>query len=130
MAIAIAAYGESSLANQAMDRPLQEKVAESDIVFLGTVQQVDYAMPTGKVRGRTALVRVDTLLKGGPKGDVFVAYDTGETELEPECCEAGVVYLFFLRRAPDGRYVSANGPFGIYKVKGVLPTFQWQMTKW
>lgn len=126
MAITMAAFGESSLANQAMERPLQEKVAESDIVFLGTVQQSDYVMPEGKGRGRAALVRVDTPLKGNPKGDVVVAIDTGISEMEPLCCEAGGVYLFFLSKAPDGTYVSVNGPFGIYKVKGILPTFPWQ----
>jgi len=30
MAIAMVAFGRSSLANQAMDRPLEEKVAASD----------------------------------------------------------------------------------------------------
>lgn len=130
LAVAMAAFAGPNLANQAMDRPLEEKVAASDIVFLGTVQQLDYAPPSGKkVVGRTALVHVDTPLKGNPKGDVLVAYDTGEWELSPECCDMGRVYLFFLRKAPNGTYVSAAGQFGIYMVKGMAPTFPWQMTE-
>ena len=130
MAITIAVLGESSLANQAMDHPLQEKVAKSDIVFLGTVQQLDYVMPAGKkVVGRTALIRVDTPLKGNPKGEVLLAYGTEVWELEPECCDMARVYLFFLRRLPDGRYTTASGRFGIYRVKGMSPTFPWQMTE-
>jgi hypothetical protein len=129
MVITITVSGEPCLANQATDLPLQKKVALSDMVFIGTVRQLNYVMSSGGVRGRTALVHIDTPLKGRQKGDVLVAYDTGDTELEPECCETGGIYLFFLASVPDGRYGTVDGPFGIYKIKGMMPTFEWQMAK-
>jgi hypothetical protein len=73
LGLAIALAGSAS-ANQAKDIPLEEKVADADIVFVGTVSQIN--VPDQRLIGseHLALVHVDTVLKGQPGKDVNVLY--------------------------------------------------------
>ncbi|TCV92080.1 hypothetical protein EC912_10872 [Luteibacter rhizovicinus] len=113
-------------ANQVVEHSLEKKVADADAVFIGTVRQLDYVDPREPNSSHIALVHVDTPLKGEKIENVSVSYDNGIAEFAPLCCENGRIYVFFLKRTPSGVYESVNGPYGIYQVKGVLPTFEWQ----
>lgn len=114
---------------------LQEKVAASDLIFVGTVVSVD--RPSSEIAGvgEFATVRIERYLKGrsSPREISFVTKGFS-SELNPLCCAEGKSYLFFARDGFDvmefgesgafivrhGRedYVSAtNGPYSAYPIE-------------
>jgi hypothetical protein len=108
---------------------LEKKVADADIVFIGTVSQIN--VPDTRLIGseHLALVHVDTILKGEPGKDVNILYGGGIYELAPLCCEANEIYLFFLRKDGRGIYETVSGPFGTYKIRQDRQSFDWQIKK-
>ncbi len=111
--IAVMLCAQSTVvANQVKELSLEEKSSRSDLVVVGRIERTD---ASGGVE-RVALVHVETRLKGASQGLVKVRYRSGISELDPDCCEIGGRYIFFLREGRDGVYQSVNGYFGVYKV--------------
>ncbi|WP_266157713.1 hypothetical protein [Dyella silvatica] len=95
---------------------LEEKVAKSTFVFIGTVKEADYQDLRRTRSESVAQVRIDTLLKGTATGDVEVIYSNGIAESAPDCCVLGGKYLFFVAANSQGLLQSVNGPYGIYLI--------------
>ena len=103
-------------ANHVPELSLEEKARRSDLVVIG---RVETTRPEN-LRGGSyeyARVHVDRALKGKPPDHLDVLSKGMTAELDPDCCEAGKVYLFFLMKEKQSeRFVSANGPYGIYPI--------------
>jgi len=125
--MAAVASTDGASANQVKDFPLEKKVADADVVFIGTVSRINVTDQRLVGSEHLALVRVDTLLKGELGKDVEVLYGGGIYELAPRCCENNGVYLFFLRKDGRGIYETVNGPFGTYRIRQDKQSFDWQM---
>jgi hypothetical protein len=110
---------------------LEEKVAASTIVIIGTVESDNLVSDTDNSGRRMATITVETWLKGKEPVKVKLAHGTGETwlkgkepikvklahgtdmaEFEPDCCVAGGRYLLFLLDEGDGTYKTAAGMDG------------------
>jgi hypothetical protein len=118
VAVALSATwcGQSTLANQAPEMPLEQKVHEATIVGIGTVIAVNVSDSRRIGMEHIATIRIDTLLKGSPVSNIALVYGTNVYELDPLCCEIGVTYLFFLQRDERGLFTSINGPRGVYRI--------------
>lgn len=101
------------MANQLKELSLEEKSSASDLVIIGRVESIDTA--TDNRVERVAAVRIESRLKGSVQGLVKVRYRSGISEFDPDCCDLGERYVFFLRAGHDGVYQSVNGRFGVYK---------------
>lgn len=95
---------------------LEEKVAKSALVFIGTVKEADYQDQRRARNESVAQVRIETVLKGAATGDVEVIYSDGIAESSPDCCVLGGKYLFFAAPNSEGLLKSVNGPYGIYPI--------------
>jgi hypothetical protein len=95
---------------------LEEKVAKSSLVFIGTIKESDYKDARRKSYESVALVRVDQVLKGSVSGDVQLLYSEGIAESALDCCIDGGTYLFFVSANERGLMRSVNGPNGIYQI--------------
>jgi hypothetical protein len=95
----------------ATDLPLEEKVAHSDAVLIGTVTSI-----AGERGDRFAVVKVGTVLKGKAADTIAVFVDVGIAELTPDCCDVGGKYLFFLLKGYKNRYEIFDGRYGRYRV--------------
>jgi hypothetical protein len=111
--IALLLAGQDVSANDVPRYSLEKKARLSDVVVAGHVLSVGTESPD---RGGwpTARVRVDAVLKGTPGEEVEVMTRVGISELDLDCCEIGKSYLFFLVKAKNGRFMSVNGPHGVY----------------
>jgi hypothetical protein len=117
VALMLCSQSHAVLANQVKEMSLEEKSAKSDLVIIGQVEELDCcASAEGSRMERLAAVRVETSLKGGRKEQVKVRYRSGIAEFDPDCCELGKRYVFFLKLGRDGIYQSVNARFGIYAV--------------
>lgn len=85
-----------------------DMVLESDLIMVGKVVEV---LPFEKQGQMYARVISISQIKGS--GDANFIYKTGISELDPDCCVVGKTYLLFLRRQPDGYFVSVGGRQGV-----------------
>jgi hypothetical protein len=69
----------------------------------------------GKGTFQYAHVRVDTVLKGSPPEALDVLVKGSISELDPDCCDIGKVYLFLLSKVKN-KFESVHGRFGIYLI--------------
>ena len=118
-ALCILATLVCSTASQAFEfpkMPLDQKVAKATLVFVGTVEDVDFQDRQRAGNERLALVRVDQALKGSPDKDVRVVYRNGIVEYALDCCVKEGRYLFFLTQDKRGFYESVSGADGVYRV--------------
>jgi len=99
-------------ANQLPRFSLEEKVAQSDVVLIGRVVAM---RPENRVE-TYATVKVVEVLKGTVKGNVRFLAKGGISEMEPDCCDVGANYLFFLKKDGSGIYFAVNGRYGVYKL--------------
>jgi hypothetical protein len=113
VAVWLSLIGQAS-ANHVRDFTLEEKVAQSEAVFIGTVLNPTYPMKREFVSD-VALVQVTTILKGSPGPKTFVAYGAGP-ESPWSCCVKNGVYLFFVGKTVDGIYAPTDEGYGIYQV--------------
>jgi hypothetical protein len=109
----VAVLARHAAANEVREYSLEKKARIADVVVAGHVLSIG-ADPPGRGGWPYARVRVDVVLKGTPRGDIEVLTDAGIAEMDPECCEVGKSYLFFLERVKSGRFESVNARFGIY----------------
>jgi len=91
---------------------LEQKVAASTIVIIGTVESDNLASDTDNSGRRIASIDVETWLKGKGPIKVKLAHGTDMPEFEPNCCVAGGRYLLFLLEVGDGTYKTAAGMGG------------------
>jgi len=86
---------------------IDQMIDESDLIMIGKVEALSASDTSADQLAR---------LRGiyGIKGlaDVTLIYRTGIRELDPDCCEVGKTYLFFLRRQPNGLFVTVGGRQG------------------
>ena len=91
---------------------LEQRVAASTIVVIGTVESDNLVSDTDNSGRRIATIAVETWLKGEGPLKVKLAHGTDMAEFEPSCCVAGRRYLFFLLDKGDGTYKTAAGMDG------------------
>jgi hypothetical protein len=127
MALFFACYAGIVSANHVTELPLEKKVSSADIVFIGTVQKAGLSENGVVGHDYLAQVHIDTVLKGQASTNINVRYGSGIYEIDPLCCKEGEVYLFFLRNTGRGIYETVNGPYGIYQVKNLRQSFDWQL---
>ncbi|MDF3202963.1 hypothetical protein P3C29_30180 [Pseudomonas sp. 1912-s] len=94
--------------------PLEEKVKSSELVIVGTITKViknsqDFGYDL-------AVVSPTIVLKGVPPKEIKVTFNGTIPEAQPDCCEIGKRYLFFVSKNPSGDYYPVNGPYGTYKL--------------
>ena len=112
-------------ANVFVELSFARKMAESELVIVGTVTSTTPSRP-GRFDG-TATVRTLATLKGTPQQEVVVRRQSNIAEADPNCCQVGATYAMFLRRAPNGSgLVSVNGRFGMIRLGPVrdVPEFE------
>jgi hypothetical protein len=118
-----ASLASASSANVMIEPTFDEKMAESELVIIGTVTAVDGGAQGG--RGSTATLVVSRTLKGKSKKTITVKTYHPVAELHPRCCERGATYLMFLRRAAqDGQLASVWGSYGMVRVGGPIKVIQ------
>jgi len=100
-------------ANQYREVPLGTKVANSDVVMIGQVVSTSTSDCLNLFS--CATVKINTRLKGSEISTVKVLFHGPIAEEDPICCKVGATYVFFLKHARGGYYVSVNGPYGIYQ---------------
>lgn len=91
---------------------LEQKVAASTIVIIGTVESDNLASNTDNSSRRIATIAVEIWLKGKGPGKVKLAHVMDMAEFEPYCCVVGGRYLLFLLDEGDGTYKTAAGMGG------------------
>ena len=103
-------------ANQVPEFSLEQKAHRSDLVVIGRVESTWPENIRG-VAYEYARVRVDRVLKGKPPDHLDVMSQGTISEFDPDCCEVGKVYLFFLvKEKRSTRFESVNGPYGVYSI--------------
>ena len=91
---------------------LEQKVAASTIVIIGTAESDILVSDTDNSGRRIASIAVETWLKGKGPAKVKLAHGTDMPEFEANCCVAGGRYLLFLLDKGDGTYKTAAGMDG------------------
>ena len=104
-----------ALANFVEEYSLEKKVRLSDIVVIGKVLSANNRVSADTLFEFSA-VRVEKALKGNPPLVYRFLIEVRHFELDPNCCETGKVYLFFLQRLKNGKYWSVNGAYGVYLI--------------
>jgi hypothetical protein len=105
-------------ANGVREPTFAEKMALADMVLVGTVIRADGPAVQGFGLADTATLTVLDMIKGEAMDMITVATSSTVAELNPRCCEVGATYLMFLRRTPDGRYISVRGIYGMVRIGG------------
>lgn len=113
LTVAIALPLMPASANQYREISLGAKVANSDMVIIGQV--VSTSISDCLSLFSCATVKINTQLKGNEVSTVKVLFHGPIAEEDPICCKVGATYVFFLKHARGGYYVSVNGPYGIYQ---------------
>ena len=103
-------------ANQLRVMTLDEKVARSDVVIVGTVVATEPESSSSGYAPKYAKIEVSEILKGMPGKTLNVQYKGPIPEEDPSCCLVGKKYLFFLRKIDGSGYVSVNHRLGIYNL--------------
>jgi len=117
--IALCALGVAvpAAANFVIEPTFEQKMAESDLVVIGTVTAIDRGGRRGV--GSTATLTVVRILKGENRGTFVVRTYHPVDELNPRCCEVGATYLMFLRAwGSDGQFESMHGIYGMVRIGG------------
>ncbi|HJU41067.1 MAG TPA: hypothetical protein VJ724_15970 [Tahibacter sp.] len=114
LAVSLLLVSSASQGYSYEEMSLEDKAKASELVLIG---QVSTIFEKGcKSRYTCASLKVVNVVKGVPKGGIFVLFDGPIAEWNPECCEVGVSYLFFLKHLDGNFFSSTDGPYGVYKV--------------
>ena len=104
-------------ANFVIEPTFEQKIAESELVVIGTVTAIDRGGNRGL--GSTASLTVLRTLKGNRRDILVVRTYHPVDELNPRCCEVGATYLMFLRAwGRDGQFESIRGIYGMVRIGG------------
>lgn len=112
--LSILAPQSSAIANVLVEHSFQQKMAESDVVIVGTVLAINPS--NGNRLEETATVRAVAVLKGSPPHELFVRTQARIAEERPHCCEIGATYTMFLWRTSEGNFASVNGRYGLVRI--------------
>jgi hypothetical protein len=113
IAFLLLAAGSDVLANEVREFSLEKKAHLSDVVVIGHVVSKSQES-VADLRLEFSRIEVDKALKGTPPDRIDVLSNGSIAEMNPDCCEVGKAYLFFLVKRKDNRFESVNGRFGIY----------------
>jgi hypothetical protein len=117
--LALLFTADDVLANAVPELSLEKKARLSDLVVIGRVESTRPEKVGAGEEYEYARVHVDRVLKGKPPDQLDVLFRGMVAEFDPDCCEVGKSYLFFLvKQKRIGRFESVNGPFGIYPIPG------------
>jgi len=107
-------------ANQLKENELAQRLADSDLVVVGTVEELLEcgARQVGECspHSATAVVMVSDVLKGVPPSELLFRCNEPMVESSPDACHPGRKYLLFLRADGNGVFHSVNGPYGAIDV--------------
>ena len=107
-------------ANQLRETELAQRAADSDLVVVGTVEELLEcgARQVGECspHSATAVVMVSDVLKGVPPPQLLFRCNEPIVESSPGACHPGRKYLLFLRADGNGVFHSVNGPYGAIDV--------------
>lgn len=121
--LSILSFASAVSANVVIEPTFEEKMAESQMVIIGTVTAVARGARDG--RGGTATLAVAHTLKGKRAKTITVKTYHPNAELNPRCCEPGATYLMFLRPAAnDGQLASVWGSYGMIRIGGPFKQLQ------
>jgi hypothetical protein len=106
-------------ANEVTHHDLAKKVSDADFIVLGEVVSIQAVVVSDAITLEYAVVLPMQNIKGRKQpGQLRVLMSGPISEFDPECCEVGTSYLFFVEHAGDELYRSVNGRYGIYKLAG------------
>jgi hypothetical protein len=88
---------------------LRDMVAQADYILVARV----VGLYDGEGPEKYARIEPITEIKGS--GPTTILYKSGISEHDPDCCELGARYLFFLQRTPSGAIVTIGGREGAVK---------------
>jgi hypothetical protein len=108
-ALLLAAQCRASVSEK---KSYEEMSSTSDIVALASVEAIDKNCDP---HFRCAKLKFQAVLKGKADKPVRVIFDTWVAEDNPDCCEVGDSYLFYLKHFKGDLYASANGSYGVYR---------------
>jgi len=104
-------------ANIVLEPTFEQKMAESDLVVIGTVTAVNRGSQRGL--GSTATVSVLRTLKGEGRDVIVVTTYHPIDELNPRCCQLGATYVMFLRASwQQGQLAPVHGGYGLVRIGG------------
>jgi len=107
-------------ANQLKQNELAQLVADSDLVVVGTVEELLEcgARQVGECspHSATAVVMVSDVLKGVPPTQLLFRCNEPIVESSPGACHPRSKHLLFLRADGNGVFHSVNGPYGAIDV--------------
>lgn len=97
---------------------LKERIASSDLIFVGTMIGDGGSDPDAGNYG-SSMLRVDATFKGtAPAAPQRFVAKGQMVEERASCCEQGAMYLVFASRRKDGSLVPVNGPYSTFKIEG------------
>ncbi|WP_132862963.1 hypothetical protein [Stenotrophomonas sp. ATCM1_4] len=107
-------------ANEFAEKNLDEKVAHSDLVVIGTINELiscgSRIVGECSARAITATVAVSNVLKGSAPSELLFRCSEPFAEASPSACHPGTKYLLFLRIDGNGIFHSVNGSHGAYEL--------------
>lgn len=116
LAVIILMAPSSAISVEPLRMKLGDMVSQSDYILIARVKRV-YA---GEGPLMLADIEPISLVKG--PAPTTVVFKTGIHEHDPDCCEPGVSYLFFLENTPKGSIVTVGGRDAAIKVTSQGPT--------
>ena len=93
----------------------EDMAARADYILIAKVTR----LYDGQGPAKFADIEPVSLIKGTAPETVM--YKTGISEFDPQCCEIGASYLFFLQRTPNGSVVVVGGRGGAIRVTSDQP---------
>lgn len=116
-ALWVLGFAAPAAANFVIEPTFEQKMAESELVVIGTVTAIDRGGQRGS--GSTATLTALRTLKGASRNILVVRTYHPVDELNPRCCEVGATYLMFLRAwGRDGQFESIRGIYGMVRIGG------------
>lgn len=108
------AISQPGIANQLSDMPLDKKVASSDLVIIGRAISEGYDKGNEAFSVSFVVIETVSVLKGSPPRRIEMVTKGLIAEQNINCCPAGTLHLFFLKKSRGSRYLSVNGRYGVY----------------
>jgi hypothetical protein len=94
---------------------------QADLVFVGKVVRVNCCKDVANERDRRHLefsaARIDIPIKGTREGEVVFSFTSGIIDFQPDCCDEGATYLFYLKAIPGEKWYRSEG--GVYSITAI-----------
>jgi hypothetical protein len=108
-------FSSLGLAYSLKKKSIETIFNESELVIVG--KAVTKTNETTDFANAYFTVKVKAVVKGKTVKQVDVWTDLVVSEMKVNCCSIGSDYVFFLIKLNDGRYMSANGRYGVFAIK-------------